>query len=259
MARVDNNVIIENLTQLLTNTVNMTSVFYDIFLNPEEMDVELQQYNAEGELITISIPNRAKDRRIAIVGEGSPEGVEVANPGAVYVDELNETVYFKATGTEDTGWVIVLTEEGVNTYLRSYLTTNKFMTEDMTQRYLNDNQYTTQSTVSDMLEQYKPTIYMTSIPSASGQVTLADNNGYAITITGNTTFILPTITNLNILHKIFIQLYVSGNYTVNLNTTNYFDNLQPAFASGGMFNLMYEYDNNREVWVVGAISKGTSN
>ena len=256
MARVDNNVIIENLTQLLTNTVNMTSVFYDIFLNPEEMDVELKQYNAEGELITISIPNRAKDRRIAIVGEGSPEGVEVANPGAVYVDELNETVYFKATGTEDTGWVVVLTEEGVNTYLRSYLTTNKFMTEDMTQRYLNDNQYTTQSTVSDMLEQYKPTIYMTTISSASGQVTLADNTGYAITITGNTTFALPTVTNLNILHKIFVQLYVSGSYTVNLGTTYCFDKFPPVFAANEMYNVIYEYDNNQNVWVVGSMVKG---
>ena len=256
MARVDNNVIIENLTQLLTNTVNMTSVFYDIFLNPEEMDVELQQYNAEGQLITISIPNRAKDRNIALVGEGSPEGAVVANVGTCYVDELNEAVYFKVNGTENTGWVLVLTEEGVNTYLRSYLTTNKFMTEDMTNRYLITKQYTTRSIVSSMLQQYKPTVYMTSKSSASGQISLADNTGYSIKATGNIVFNLPTITDLTTLHKIFVQLYMTGNYTVSLGTSYYFDQVTPTFSSGGMYNVVYEYDNNRNVWVVGVMSKG---
>lgn len=258
MARVDTNVIIENLTQLLTNTVNMTSVFYDIFLNPEEMDVELQQYNAEGELVTISIPNRAKDRNISLVGEGSPEGVVKANVGTCYVDELNEAVYFKAIGTDNSGWVLVLTEEGVNTYLRSYLTTNKFMTEDATHRYLLNNRYTTEAKVSDMLEQYKPTIYMTPIQNASGTVTLADNTGYAITATGNVTFSLPTVTNSNILHKIFIQLYISGSYTINLGTTNYFDKLPPVFAANGMYNIIYEYDNNRNLWIAGSMVKGAA-
>ena len=259
MARVDNNVIIENLTQLLTNTVNMTSVFYDIFLNPEEMDVEFQQYNADGELITISIPNRAKDRNIAIVGEESPNNRVEANPGAVYVDELNEAVYFKAVGTGNTGWVVVLTEEGVNTYLRSYLMTNKFMTEADTDIYMAREKYTTEAKVSDMLEQYKPTIYMTAIPDASGQISLADNTGYSITATGNISFELPTITDLTILHKIFVQLYINGNYTVSdIGTEYYFDRLIPLFSAEGMYNIMYEYDNAREVWVAGVVSKGTA-
>ena len=268
MARVDNNVIIENLTQLLTNTVNMTSVFYDIFLNPEQMDVELQQYNAEGQLITISIPNRAKDRRIAIVGQGSPEGRITANVGTVYVNEepsvedtnLNGRVYFKVNGSGNTGWVTVFTEEGVNDYLRSYLEDNKFMTEADTDVYMIREKYTTEAKVSDMLEQYKPTIYMTTLPNASGTIHLADNTGYAITVTGNVIFEPPTITDLNILHKIFIQLYVSGSYTVTLsnNTIYYFDNIEPVFASGSMYNVMYEYDNNRNVWVVGAMSKGAA-
>ena len=52
----DLNVISENLTELLQNSINMTSVFYDIFLNPEPMDVELKQYDAEHTLVTISLP-----------------------------------------------------------------------------------------------------------------------------------------------------------------------------------------------------------
>jgi hypothetical protein len=108
------NVIIENLTELLTNTVNMTSVFYDIFLNPEPMDVELQQYNNENRLVTVTIPNRAKDSQIAYNGEGSPEGKLGAPLGAVYVDTTSSRVYVKAEGTYSpeigwpkTGWVIV--------------------------------------------------------------------------------------------------------------------------------------------------------
>lgn len=257
MARVDNNVIIENLTQLLTNTVNMTSVFYDIFLNPEEMDVELQQYNAEGQLITISIPNRAKDRNIALVGEGSPEGAVVANVGTCYVDELNEAVYFKVNGTGNTGWVVVLTEEGVNTYLRSYLDTNKFMTENNVGAYLSVNKYTTETRVSNMLKQYRPTIYMTKINSASGSILLADNTGYAVRVTGDVSFIPQLKSDSNVLHKIFVQLYMNGNYTVDLGAAYYFNNVIPTFSSGNMYDVTYEYDNNRNVWVVGAQSKGS--
>lgn len=258
MAAIDTNVTIENLTQLLQNTVNMTSVFYDIFLNPEPMDVELQQYNADGELITITIPNRAKDRKIALTGEGSPEGSVEANVGTCYVDESNQAVYFKVTGTGNTGWVIVPTQSSVNEYVRSYLENNDFVTEDDVIRYLNTNNYTTSSDVSTMLAQYRPTILMTSISNASGTVSLTDNMGYSIVVTGGVTFNLPTVSNLTYLHKIFVQLYMSPAQTINLGTTNYFDRVTPSITEAGMYNIMYEYDNARGVWVVGVTSKGAA-
>lgn len=38
-------------------------------------------------------------------GEGSPEGVVTASPGATYVDTLNRVLYFKVEGTNtNTGW-----------------------------------------------------------------------------------------------------------------------------------------------------------
>lgn len=256
MASIDSNVIIENLTQLLTNSVNMTSVFYDIFLNPEPMDVQLQQYDANGDMITIEIPNRAKDREIALVGEGSPEGVVTANIGACYVDELNEAVYFKATGTGNTGWVIVLTEEGVNNYLRAYLSDNDFMTEDDTNRYLINNNYATTTTVSNMLAQYQPVVRVTTL-ATSGTVALADNTTYAITATGNITFALPSVTDLTYFHKILVQLYMSTARTITLGTINYFNKTAPDLSTAGSYNITYEYDNTKGVWVVGAVSKGT--
>ena len=53
---VDTNVIIENLTELLQNSINMASVFYDIFLNPEPMDVQLTQIDADGNPQILLIP-----------------------------------------------------------------------------------------------------------------------------------------------------------------------------------------------------------
>ncbi len=87
----------ENLVELLTNSVNMTDVYYDLFFNPEPLDVELQMYNDNNELITVTLPNRAKDRRIAIIGEGSPEGNQEAVAGTIYVDStINGFIYVKA-------------------------------------------------------------------------------------------------------------------------------------------------------------------
>jgi hypothetical protein len=40
-------------------------------------------------------------------GEGSPEGVVTANPGALYQNTaggVGTTLYYKASGTESTGW-----------------------------------------------------------------------------------------------------------------------------------------------------------
>lgn len=38
-------------------------------------------------------------------GSGSPEGVVTRKPGAQYVDETNGFVYYKLSGTGNTGWV----------------------------------------------------------------------------------------------------------------------------------------------------------
>ena len=130
---VDINVVAENLAELLTNSTNMASVFYDIFLNPIPMDVVLKQYNDENELVEVTIPNRAKDRRIAITGTGSPEGVVEAPPGVCYINEAGDgegsgpIVYFKVEGTGTEGWTEVLTEsalEGLVARLRPTIATS---------------------------------------------------------------------------------------------------------------------------------------
>lgn len=252
------NLITENLTELLQNTVNMTSVFYDIFLNPEPTLVELKQFASDGTFKVISIPNRAMDRSIALVGSGSPEGVVEANVGTSYVDEENQAVYFKIVGTGNTGWVVVLTQEGVQAYLRNYLAESNFMTEGDTSRYLTVNNYAQKMDITDALDQYKPTIYMNRISETSGVVNLADYSGYQMTITGNTTFSLPVVTDLTKLHKIFLQINkVDANATVNVGTIYFFDKIEPDFSIAGLYNVVYEYDNLGGTWICGVMPKGT--
>jgi len=148
---MDINEIAENLTELLTNTVNMTSVFYDIFLNPEPMDVDIDMFNNENELVTVTIPNRAKDKQTAYSGEGSPEGIQVAPVGSTYVDTLNSEVYFKVDGTDAFGWVVLPSQEAVEAIALNYLSTKGYITENGLRQYLITNQYITDSILQEAL------------------------------------------------------------------------------------------------------------
>ena len=139
MSSINDYVIIENLTELLTNTVNMTSVFYDVFLNPTPMDIELEQYNDENELVTVVFPNRAKDRILTKFGEGSPEGVVVAVMGTMYIDISNSEVYIKVSGNDEYGWMPISSEENIIPIIRKYLIDNGYVTVD----YLIEHGYIT--------------------------------------------------------------------------------------------------------------------
>ena len=261
MSSIDISVITENITELLQNTVNMTSVFYDIFLNPTPMDVELKQYNSDGQLVTITLPNRAKDRQIALTGTGSPEGVVSANVGATYVDVTpnSEKVYYKGSGSGNTGWIVVLTSNGVDERMQAYL--DNYASKDYVTRYLIDNNYITATSLATSLDAYRPTIPMSVIASTTTTpILLTDNTGYAITATSDITLQPPVISDLTILHKIFIQLYMPEAHTVTLGDSSiaYFNKLAPSFATAGMYNIIYEYDNAAQVWVVGSMIKGTA-
>ncbi len=99
-----------NLSQYLTNSLNITRVYFDMFFNPEPMDIELEQYDSDGILQTYTVPNRAKDRRICDSGEGSPEGNVEATLGTFYIDSETSSLYIKTSETGSNGWEYVLTE-----------------------------------------------------------------------------------------------------------------------------------------------------
>ena len=111
---MDLNTIAENLAELLTNSVNVTDIYYDLFINPEPMDITLQQYNSENQLIEVTIPNRAKDRQIALSGVGTPEGNVTAPLGTFYVDTQTNIVYIKINNVGNTGWNQILTQVALN-------------------------------------------------------------------------------------------------------------------------------------------------
>lgn len=103
------------LSQLMTNYNALIESFYNIFYNPNPMDVTISLYTADGALREYVIPNRAKDFTYMRNGSGNPEGNEIAPVGTIYQDTTNGILYIKETGTGRTGWVRV----GGDVYIES--------------------------------------------------------------------------------------------------------------------------------------------
>lgn len=148
MAKID--VVAENIAELLTNTVDMTSVFYDIFLNPTPMMVKLKAFDENNKLIDVEIPNRAMDRVIPYVGEGTPEGVIEAPIGSTYVDTLTSTVYYKVSGeaTDPFGWNAVPSQNSMEIFISTYLEARGYVTTSSLNTYLNTHEYVKKSDVA---------------------------------------------------------------------------------------------------------------
>ena len=96
-----------NLSELLTNSVNMAEKFYEIFFDFNPHYVELQMYDKDGNLITHLVPNRAMDKSIAISGEGTPEGSVEGYIGALYIDVITRNLYIKKVDGGTTGWACI--------------------------------------------------------------------------------------------------------------------------------------------------------
>ena len=94
------------LTILFTNLNNQNKMYYDMFLNPTPMDIELERYDENGKLTTVELPNRAKDRIWILTGKGNPNGQVAAKIGTIYLNEDNKTLWFKSDGSDDStsGW-----------------------------------------------------------------------------------------------------------------------------------------------------------
>ena len=94
--------------------------------------------------------------------------------------------------------------------------------------------------------------------NTSGSISLESNKIYRITPTGNITFHLPEVTddNVNKFNQILVMLNITNSHSFIFGTTYYFDLVKPTFTTG-LYDLIYEYDNNSNQWVCGAIKKGT--
>lgn len=66
------------LAKLQTDYGSMASALYDIFFNTDAKDVTLRMYNKNGELVDVTLPNRAKDATDKVLTcAGNPEVLEV--------------------------------------------------------------------------------------------------------------------------------------------------------------------------------------
>lgn len=105
----------------------------------------------------------------------------------------------------------------------------------------------------DMLK-YQNQLGIVTIESTGGMIELASGGLYNGTITSDTTFILPQVSDTTLLHQILLQLHIAAdNVTINWGTTKYF-NGEPASAAG-YYNVIFEYDAVMGGWVAGQIEK----
>ena len=105
------------LSQLATNYSNIFFDYFNLFYNPTEMDVTIEYYDTEGVLRTITIPNRAKDRRYILNGNGNPEGTVSGAKGSIYQDLTNGILYIKQSAEDQTGWVQLVSSEELSKFL----------------------------------------------------------------------------------------------------------------------------------------------
>ena len=109
----------KNLAELLTNSVNMVDKYYEIFFDQTPHYVELEQYDKSGILRTVSVPNRAMDKSVALSGNDDPEGIVDAVIGALYVNNITRELFMKKTARGNIGWVNI-TPQPIEIYKESF-------------------------------------------------------------------------------------------------------------------------------------------
>ena len=95
------------LNVLFTNMNNLDRVYYDMFVNPEPMDITLERYDETGTITTVVLPNRAKDRVLTYSGTVDPNGNQVATVGAIYINTTSKVLFYKAVGSDAYGWLAI--------------------------------------------------------------------------------------------------------------------------------------------------------
>lgn len=99
--------ILNALSVLYFNLNEIERNYYDIFINPKSMTVNLQRYNELGVLDTVPVKNLASLQYTSLTGNGSPDGVVSAEVGKFYIDTSDYSLYFKSSGNDSYGWVLL--------------------------------------------------------------------------------------------------------------------------------------------------------
>lgn len=99
--------VVNLLMVLFTNLNNQNETYYDMFLNPTPMDIPLERYDENGELVTVYHPNVAKMRLSIYSGDSDPNGKQTAAQGSFYINTTNYDLFYKGYGNDSNGWFLL--------------------------------------------------------------------------------------------------------------------------------------------------------
>lgn len=110
--------------------------------------------------------------------------------------------------------------------------------------------------IEKKIDEHSPDI--TAISATSGTVSLNANTLYKMTISGETTFSLPSTVNAEKHNQIKILANLSVVSAINFGTTKYFNCEAPDMSEAGFYDIYIDYDPHQSSWVAGAIRKGAA-
>ena len=110
--------------------------------------------------------------------------------------------------------------------------------------------------IEKKIDEHSPDI--TAISATSGTVSLNANTLYQMTISGETTFSLPSTVNAEKHNQIKILANLSVVSAINFGTTKYFNCEAPDMSEAGFYDIYIDYDPHQSSWVAGAIRKGAA-
>ena len=110
--------------------------------------------------------------------------------------------------------------------------------------------------IEKKIDEHSPDI--TAISATSGTVSLNANTLYQMTISGETTFSLPSTVNAEKHNQIKILANLSIVSAINFGTTKYFNCEAPDMSEAGFYDIYLDYDPHQSSWVAGAIRKGAA-
>lgn len=252
------------MSRLETNWSELMNNFYDIFINPTPMYITLNLVDDNGDVQQVSIPNRAQDKEYILNGSGSPEGVVTANTGSIYQDTTNGQIYIKQTGTGNNGWYTLISktmldsiiQQGTGVPENTVVATKGTLYSDVLTGTLYIKQSSSGSSGWQALGSGEVSLPSVNPLNTIGDITLGGTGIYTCIPTGDINFILPTITDNTKFYQMLIEINFTTLYNINVGTTHYFNEIQPEFSANTAYTLIYEYDNIRQVWVCGLLSKG---
>lgn len=86
-------------------------------------------------------------------------------------------------------------------------------------------------------------------------IQLSTNKAYYVTMTGGVNFTLPSVSG-DVFNQIVCEIWKKdASYNIGLGTDAYFGSEAPYLSEAGYYTIIWEYDQIRGKWVVGAIKK----